>query len=212
MLLCPTVLPQDVAAAASRLAEQGVGTIDRPMSSGPQRAREGSISLMVAGEGAVVQRNLPLLKHPSSRLFLVGTRPRDGARTKLVNNLLAAANLAAAAEALALAQRLGLDAAATLAVIEESRGHSWIASDRARRLVAGNTTALARMTLLAKDSALALAVAQDAGVDNSGLPVSTSAAATFAAALQDGLAYEDGSALFRRALWRLSPPSAAAAP
>lgn len=120
--------------------------------------------------------------------------------------------IVAAAEALALVQRLGLDAAATLAVIEESSGHSWIASDRARRLVAGDTTALARMTLLAKDSALALAVAQDAGVDNTGLPVSTSAAATFAAALQDGLTDEDDSALFRRALLRLSPPSAAAAP
>ena len=78
----------------------------------PLRARAGTMSLMLACDAAVQQRWQPLLQDLSSRLFRIGARPGDGARTKLVNNLLAAINLAGAAEALALAWRIGLALAA----------------------------------------------------------------------------------------------------
>jgi 3-hydroxyisobutyrate dehydrogenase len=72
--------------------------IDAPMSGGPARARDGRMSLMVACDDAVstparADRSL------SRKVFRIGTRPGDGARTKLVNNLLAGINLAGAAEA-----------------------------------------------------------------------------------------------------------------
>ncbi|HZF78721.1 MAG TPA: NAD(P)-dependent oxidoreductase, partial [Rubrivivax sp.] len=140
VLLCPTVSPRDVEEAAHRLVAHGVHVIDAPMSGGPQRAREGTMSLMVAATDATLQRCRPLLDRLSSRVFVVGSRPGDGARTKLVNNLLAAANLAAAAEALALAQCWGLDPAVTMSVIEQSSGQSWIGSDRARRVLADDGT------------------------------------------------------------------------
>ncbi len=212
VLLCPTVSPQDIEIAAARLAELGVDAIDAPMSGGPQRAREGTMSLMLAGADNAVDRCLPLLNQLSSRLFRVGIRPGDGARTKLVNNLLAAANLAAAAEAVALAERLDLDVATTLAVIEQSSGHSWICDDRARRWLAGDDTVLARVALLAKDSALALAAANEAGVDSAALPVSRNAAAAFADALRRGLADADDQALIRLARQRLASGPAAAEP
>ena len=126
------------------------------MSGGPVRARDGTMSLMVACADAVFERWQGLLRDLSSRLFRVGSTPGDGARTKLVNNLLAAVNLAGAAEALALAQRLGLDPAATLAVIEQSSGQSWIGSDRLRRALAATRPCRRTSRLLAKDSALAL--------------------------------------------------------
>ena len=193
VLLCATVGPQDVERAATTLLARGIGVLDAPMSGGPQRARAGTMSLMVAGADNTFQHCLPLLQALSSRLFRVGIRPGDGARTKLVNNLLAAVNLAGAAEALGLAQRLGLDPAATLAVIEQSSGHSWIASDRARRALAGDTAVQARLTLLAKDSALACAAAGVAP-----LPLGRLAAATFAKAVL--LGDSDDAALISRAL------------
>jgi L-threonate 2-dehydrogenase len=196
VLLCPTISPQDVESACARLEALDLEAIDAPMSGGPARARDGTMSLMVACADAVWERRQPLLAQLASRLFRVGTRPGDGARTKLVNNLLAAVNLAGAAEALSLADVLGLDAAATLAVIEQSSGQSWIASDRARRVLAGDTAPRAHMRLLAKDSALALAAAAETG---SGLPltVSRQAAETFAAACRKGLADADDSGLWR---------------
>jgi 3-hydroxyisobutyrate dehydrogenase len=194
VLLCPTIGPADVEAAAAALARQGHFCIDAPMSGGPARARDGSMSLMVGCDRALFDRWQPVLAGLASRLFHVGTRPGDGARTKLVNNLLAAVNLAGAAEAMALAERLGLDPAGTLAVIEQSSGQSWIGSDRLHRALAGDTTPRARMGLLAKDSALALAAA--AGLV--ALPVGQAAAEAFARACRDGLAERDDSALWRR--------------
>lgn len=195
VLLCPTIAPQDVETAAMRLAGRGIGCIDAPMSGGPARARDGTMSLMVACDDTTWAHTQPLLAQLASRLFRVGTRPGDGARTKLVNNLLAAINLAGAAEALALAEVLGLDAATTLDVIEQSSGQSWIGSDRARRVLAGDKAPRAHMRLLAKDAALALAAARSAGL---ALPLGGDAAEAFAAACRAGLAEADDSALWQR--------------
>lgn len=195
VLLCPTIAPQDVEAAAARLVERGIACIDAPMSGGPARARDGTMSLMVACDDTTWARTQPLLAQLASRLVRVGTRPGDGARTKLVNNLLAAINLAGAAEALALAEALGLDPARTLDVIEQSSGQSWIGSDRARRVLAGDAAPRAHMRLLAKDAALALAAARGTGLP---LPLGHTAAEAFAAACRAGLSDADDSALWRR--------------
>jgi 3-hydroxyisobutyrate dehydrogenase len=192
VMLCPTIAPVDVERFAARLAVLGLGCLDAPMSGGPVRARDGSMSLLVACTEALWRAHQPLLQHLAMRLFHVGQRPGDGARTKLVNNLLAAVNLAAAAEAIALARRLGLDGAATLAVIEQSSGQSWIGSDRMARALAGDFAPRAHTTLLAKDSALALAMAASAGITPQ---LGSRAAAQFQAALAAGFAQDDDARL-----------------
>jgi 3-hydroxyisobutyrate dehydrogenase len=192
VLLCPTIGPQDVERFAARLQQVGLQCLDAPMSGGPARARDGSMSLMVAGPAAIWTALQPLLRHLASRLFHISERPGDGARTKLVNNLLAATHLAASAEAIALAQRLGLDGAATLAVVAESSGHSWIGADRMARALAGDFAPRAHTTLLAKDSGLALAMAAQAGIQPL---LGTAAAAQFQAALAAGFGGDDDARL-----------------
>lgn len=194
VMLCPTIGAADVERCAERLAACGIDTLDAPMSGGPARTRDGSMSLMLGCSETLFEQWRPLLGQMASRLFHVGPRPGDGARTKLVNNLLAAINLAGAAEVMALARRLGLDPATTLGVIEESSGQSWIGSDRMRRALVGDEAPRAHMGLLAKDSRLALAEAAAAGLD---LATGRAAAACFAAALDAGLAAADDSALWR---------------
>lgn len=189
VLLCPTIAPQDVERFADMLSEHGVGLIEAPMSGGPLRAQDGSMSLMVACEKVLFEQHAGLLHDLSSRLFYVSERIGDGARTKLVNNLLAAINLAGAAEAIALAERLGLDASRTLDVIEQSSGQSWIGSERMRRALAGNVSPPgAHMTLLAKDSRLALEAGHAAGSQH---PLGEVAAGLFAQALQAGMSELD---------------------
>ncbi len=192
VLLCPTIAPEDTEAMAARLAPQGVDTIDAPMSGGPARARAGSMSLMLAGPRTALQRHAALLADLSDSPFCVGERVGDGARTKLVNNLLAGINLAGAAEALALADRLSLDLARTLDVIERSSGQSWIGADRLRRQLAGDTAPRAHMTLLAKDTRLAVAAGRAAGHEG---VLGPQAAAVFAAALREGMDGLDDGAL-----------------
>ncbi|KQT08907.1 NAD(P)-dependent oxidoreductase [Ramlibacter sp. Leaf400] len=194
VLLCPTIAPQDAEALASKLAAQGLLPIDAPMSGGPARARDGSMSLMVACSDPAFAAAADLLAVLSSKLFRVGTRPGDGARTKLVNNLLAGINLVGAAEALAMAQRLGLDLARTLDVIEQSSGQSWIGSDRLRRAIADDYEPRAHVTLLRKDTALAVEAARRAGFEG---PLGDAARDVFDQAARAGLAELDDAAIFR---------------
>ncbi|MBX9817819.1 MAG: NAD(P)-dependent oxidoreductase [Burkholderiaceae bacterium] len=192
VVLCPTMAPQEVEAIAAQLAERGIHTIDAPMSGGPARARDGSMSLMVAGEDAVVARMQPLLDALSSKVFRISHRVGDGARTKLVNNLLAGINLVGAAEVMALAGRMGLDLNRTLDVVEQSSGQSWIGSDRMRRAIAGDLAPRAHMTLLAKDTRLAQEAAAHAGFSG---PLGAHTSAVFAAAVAAGLEGLDDGAL-----------------
>ena len=194
VMLCPTLGPATVQSQAERLAPMGIDFIDAPMSGGPVRAQEGTMSLMVACSDAVWQRSQKLLTALSQQVFRVGTRAGDGARTKLVNNLLAAVNLAGAAEAMALAERLGLDPAATLSVIEASSGQSWIGSDRMRRALAGDFEPRAHVTLLAKDTGLAVQAADDGAFDP---PLGRLARDLFAQALGQGWADLDDAALLK---------------
>jgi 3-hydroxyisobutyrate dehydrogenase len=194
VMLCPTLGPATVQSQAERLAPMGIDFIDAPMSGGPVRAQEGTMSLMVACSDAVWQRSQKLLTALSQQVFRVGTRAGDGARTKLVNNLLASVNLAGAAEAMALAERLGLDPAATLSVIEASSGQSWIGSDRMRRALAGDFEPRAHVTLLAKDTGLAVQAADDAAFDP---PLGRLARDLFAQALGQGWADLDDAALLK---------------
>jgi L-threonate 2-dehydrogenase len=192
VLLCPTISPEDTERFARQLAQTGIAAIDAPMSGGPARARDGTMSLMVACEDAVYERNRALIEALSSKVFRISERPGDGARTKLVNNLLAGINLVGAAEAMAMAQRMGLDLAKTLSVIEQSSGQSWIGSDRMLRAIAGDFAPRAHMTLLGKDTRLAVAAATAAGFEG---PLGAATRDTFAAASQAGLADLDDAAL-----------------
>jgi 3-hydroxyisobutyrate dehydrogenase-like beta-hydroxyacid dehydrogenase len=182
VLLCPTIAPQDIEHMADRLLAQGVAVIDAPMSGGPARARDGSMSLMLAAPAADL----------AARRVVVGDRLGDGARTKLVNNLLAGINLAGAAEALALATRLGLDPQRTLDVITQSSGQSWIGSDRLARALQGDLQPRAHTTLLAKDTGLAVVMAEHGGVP---LHLGPVAAQLFQAACAAGWADSDDAAL-----------------
>ena len=192
VVLCPTLGPASTESIASRLAALGIGCIDAPMSGGPGRARDGSMSLMVACTDALFENQRVLIEVLSSNVFRVGEKPGDGARTKLVNNLLAAINLAGAAEAIALAERIGLDPARTLAVIEQSSGQSWIGSDRMRRALAGDFAPRAHTTLLAKDSRLALEMAVHAGFE---ARLGQAAARCFREACESGFGALDDASL-----------------
>ena len=137
------------------------------------------------------------------KVIRVGDKPGLAQTMKLVNNLLAGINLAGAAEALALAETLGLDLATTLDVIEQSSGQSWIGSDRLRRAIAGDYAPRAHTTLLAKDTRLALAAGQAAGFAGELGPVAQRA---FARACEAGLADLDDASLLK--WWQDRRPAA----
>ena len=194
VMLCPTLSPEDVENTAAQLMAHQVPTIDAPMSGGPLRAEQGTMSLMVACEDAVFAAHENLLNTLSSQVFRISQRVGDGARTKLVNNLLAGINLVGAAEVMALAERLGLSLPTTLSVIAQSSGQSWIGSDRMQRALQNDWSPRAHMTLLTKDTALAQQAAHSVGFQG---VLGQQAAKAFADASAAGLADLDDAAMLQ---------------
>ena len=192
VVMCSTVAPDYVAGLSAALESRNVGLVDAPISGGPHRARDGTMSMMAAGSDAAIERARPVLEAAASRLFRIGTRPGDGSAMKLVNNMLAAINLAGAAEALALAAQLGIDLQLARGVIEASSGGSWMFADRVPRALAGDESVRAAMKILTKDVTLALDVAGAAG---SPATLAAAARALYADALAQGYAERDDAAL-----------------
>ncbi|TVT70743.1 MAG: NAD(P)-dependent oxidoreductase [Denitromonas halophila] len=156
VLICSTIAPGDVAHCAEHLSRAGWKTLDAPISGGPARARAGSMSMMLGGDPALITALEPLLAQLAEPRFVIGPHAGDGAKAKLVNNLLAAINLTAAGEAFALAERLGLNPKTVLDVVCASSGQSWMAADRIPRALDGDFSPRAHTRILTKDIGLAL--------------------------------------------------------
>src|SRR6185369_188041 len=124
VLVGSTVAPEDVASLAPRVAQSGAELVDAPVSGGPARAADGTMTMMVAGGDAALARCAPVFTAIAGRVFKVGTRPGDAAKFKVINNLLAAVNLAAGAEAMTIAAKAGLDPALVFDVVNASSGGS----------------------------------------------------------------------------------------
>jgi putative dehydrogenase len=133
VMLCSTIAPQDTIALAGRLAGHAIATIDAPISGGPARALAGTLSMMLAADAATLAPWEGVLADLAAKRFVVGTALGDAAKAKLVNNLLAGINLVAAAEALALAAKIGLDPRTMFELINASSGASWVFEDRMAR-------------------------------------------------------------------------------
>ncbi|MBU3646955.1 MAG: NAD(P)-dependent oxidoreductase [Limnohabitans sp.] len=192
LMLCPTISPQDVERFAQQIHSLGASVMDAPMSGGPARAQAGTMSLMLACDASVYARHAAVLQVLSNQIFRISNQPGDGAKTKLVNNLLAGINLVGAAEVLVLAERMGLSAQTTLEVMAQSSGQSWISSDRMTRALAEHLTPLAHMSLLTKDTRLACDAARDAKVH---VPLGQQASDIFAKACEAGWRDKDDAAL-----------------
>jgi len=190
--VCSTVAPEDMARWGERLARHGIGFADAPISGGPARARNGSLTVMLAAAAAVAADIRTRLGGQLGRIVPVGERIGDGTRVKLVNNLLAGIHLAAAAEAFALAERLGLDPHTLYDVVCSSSGHSWILQDRIGRALQDDFAPRAEARILTKDLGLALGCAAAAGMRT---PLGENALALFEAACRQGLAELDDAAV-----------------
>ena len=197
VLVSSTVDPAYVGELAPRLAARGIALVDAPVSGGPAKAAAGTMTMMIAGDADACARMHPVLERITGQLFALGPRAGDASTFKIVNNLLAAANLAAGAEALALAQAAGLDLRRVFDVVAASSGASWIFGDRVPRALDGDYGARAATTLLCKDAGIAVTVAERLGVD---APFARLARAMFADAVAAGCGDDDDAVLIRRAL------------
>ncbi len=194
VMICSTIAAEDTERLGDRLASHAIDLLDAPISGGPARAGDGTMSMMLACDASLRARHEPLLRDMAAKLFYIGPKVGDAARTKLVNNLLAGINLVAAAEAMALGARLGLDRKALFDVIAASSGASWIGSDRMARALEGDWLPRARAAILTKDVGLAVGMAGAAGIAT---PLGAEALKVFEATLAAGFADLDDAAVIK---------------
>ena len=193
VMMCSTIAPADAEAIAAELG--AVPMLDAPISGGPARAHAGTLSVMAAGSAAVFEACEAVLGAMSAKCFRVSARPGDGSRMKVVNNMLAAANLAAGCEAMALAEKLGLDAKQVRDVVNASSGGSWIFADRMARALDGDFTPHAAARVLTKDVGLFTDVARGLGLAT---PMADCAREIFLDTVRRGYGEEDDAAVLKR--------------
>ena len=208
-IMCSTVAPGYAASLAARLSARGLAMLDAPISGGPARAHAGTLSMMLAGPAAALTRCAPVLEAVADRRFVISARAGDGSRAKIVNNMLAGVNLAAACEAMALGLKLGLEAGTLYEVVCASSGGSWMFGDRMPRVLAGDYAPRAALKILTKDLSLLLDAAREAGCP---AELAVTAHRAYAAALAQGFGGEDDAALVKHyaALAGVALPAAVA--
>ena len=135
VLLMATVGPAAVQSIAERLLVQGVALVDAPVSGGVARAATGDLLMMVSGSPEALDVVRPLLDAMAGKVAVVGDQPGRGQQVKLVNQLLCGVHIAVAAEALAFAESMGLDARQTWEVLRHGAAASFMLDDRGARMV-----------------------------------------------------------------------------
>ena len=194
---------------ADTLEPAGLDVLDAPVSGGPHGATDGTLTVMVGGREEPFTRARPLLEAFGRHVVLVGGHGA-GQTAKLCNHLVAGVTMAAVAEACAIAEREGIDAATLFALMAASTGDSRVL--RTRFPLAGADEAhpssrdwhpLFALDLLAKDLELAVALAATVGIEPS---VAESALAEYRRAQALGHGSRDYSAIFLAK--RASPPDA----
>ncbi|CAM3023321.1 NAD(P)-dependent oxidoreductase [Actinomyces slackii] len=196
VLLTSTVGGQGVSAVAERLAAAGLGLVDAPVSGGPVRAGTGDLLVVVGAEDASWEAAHDVLDALASTLVRVGDAPGYGQAMKTVNQLLCGVHIAAAGEALALADALGLDTAAALEALMAGAASSFMLGDRGPRMLQAYDEAGAevrsRLDIFVKDMGIVTAAAKSAGLST---PVAAAAEQLYLQGARRGLAAQDDSSI-----------------
>lgn len=194
LVIMSTVGPDAVRRAAESAAAHGIAVLDVPVTGGIAGVRSGTLRLLASGPPAVLESRRSVLEALGT-LIDCGERVGDGQAYKAVNQLLCAVHIVAAAEALSLADRLGLDEESVLAAMTAGAGQSWMLGDRGPRMLEGLEAPVASaVSIFVKDTDLVAEVAADLDIDLALLPV---AGRKFAEAADAGLARRDDSQVIR---------------
>lgn len=148
-----TISPGLARENAAKFATAGADYLDAPVSGGPAGAVAGTLTVMVGGDAAVLERVEPVLASfgdPIRRCGEIGA----GASVKLVNQLLVGLHTAAAAEAAVLGAHLGVDTDVIAEVVGTSFGGSTMLARNLPRFAAKDYAPATSVRLLLKDLGL----------------------------------------------------------
>lgn len=187
-----TIDPFETDRVASALAAKGMSMVDAPVGRLAVHADRGECLFMVGASPQDFARVRPLLEGMGTTIHHCGP-VGAGIRTKLVNNFLAVASCQLNAEALGLAERLGLSLPTTLQVLEGTTAvNGQLKINWPNKVLRGDTTPGFTIDLAHKDLSLIMDTANKAKVP---MPMGAAAREAFSAARAAGFGGEDFSAM-----------------
>ena len=193
-VMCSTVDPNVSIAFEARLAEAGIHYIDAPISGGAAKAASGQMTMMTSARAAAYAAAATVLDDMAGKVYRLGDAAGIGSKVKIINQLLAGVHIAAAAEAMALGLREGVDATALYDVITHSAGNSWMFENRMAHVIAADYTPLSAVDIFVKDLGLVLDTARASKFP---LPLASTAHQMFMQASTAGFGREDDSAVIK---------------
>ncbi|WP_240610003.1 L-threonate dehydrogenase [Billgrantia endophytica] len=194
VIQCATVAPSVARRLGERLSAAGLEMLDAPISGGAVKARAGQLSVMASGSPEAFAKAESVFDAVAAIVHRLGDVPGTGSGMKLVNQLLAGVHIAAAAEAVALGIRMGLDPDTVHEVITHSAGNSWMFENRVPHILAGDYTPLSAVDIFVKDLNIVHETGRELAMPT---PVAASALQQFTAAKGAGYGREDDSAVIK---------------
>ncbi len=158
-----TISPSATVGFARRVNDVGAHWLDAPISGGSEGAKNGTLSIMIGGDGAQVTRAMPFLEAVGGTITHVGEQGA-GQLVKAVNQILVVVNQLAASEALMLAEAGGLDLNKTLDAVSGGAAGSWMLSNRGPQMIKRDWRPGFTIDLQQKDLRIVLKAADELGV------------------------------------------------
>ena len=163
-----TIAPSATRDFARRLAAQGVGMLDAPVSGGSEGAVKGTLTIFVGGDPADLERARPVLAAMGTTITHVGPIG-SGQAVKAVNQVILAGTYLGVAEGIVLALKAGLDVEQVVGALSGGAAQSWVLANRSGRMRANDYPLGFKVALHRKDLGIALQLARETGAS---LPIS----------------------------------------
>ena len=193
LIECSTLSPDWVRELASLAAAKGCEFLDAPVTGSKPQAAAGQLNLFIGGNAATLDKVRPALEAVSAQINHLGPNGA-GATWKLINNMMAAVQLVALSEGLALAEKTGIDMQQAVSLITNGASASNIVKGKLPRMIEsryGDTDF--SLNWMHKDIRYALALAEQFGVTMNGV---AAAETVFKRAHDKGLGDEDMASVY----------------
>ncbi|QCT73907.1 NAD(P)-dependent oxidoreductase [Macrococcoides canis] len=168
---CTTSSPELAQKINQEASNKGIYVLDAPVSGGDIGARNGTLSVMVGGDEAILDRVKPLIDKFSSSVTYFG-EAGSGQHTKMANQIAIATNMIGVAESLYYAHKAGLDVEKVLETISKGAAGSWSLSNLAPRILKEDYAPGFYTHHFLKDMSIALEETKKLGIELPGLELS----------------------------------------
>ena len=186
-----SIKPASARLIAAKLKEKGIFSLDAPVSGGDIGAKNGTLTIMVGGEGEALEKVMPVLQAMGKSVTHVG-EAGAGQVAKAANQIMVAAQMVAMGELLVFAKKAGVDPKKVVDAIKGGAAQCWTLDVKPPRLFDGNRSPGFKAHMQLKDMGIVLDTAKEYGI-----PVSSAEEHTkfFKMMIEQGMGELDNSAV-----------------